>query len=45
MIMMQKDGEIAALNWPKETQEGYIRIATLILLSKSLTTDTRQWRK
>ena len=34
MIMMQKDEEIAASNWLKETQKGYIRIATLILLSK-----------
>jgi DNA-binding PadR family transcriptional regulator len=31
---MQKDEEIAASNWLKETQKGYIRIATLILLSK-----------
>jgi DNA-binding PadR family transcriptional regulator len=34
MIIMQKDEEIAASNWLKETQKGYIRIATLILLSK-----------
>ena len=31
---MQQDDEIAASNWLKETQKGYIRIATLILLSK-----------
>ena len=31
---MQRDEEIAASNWLKETQKGYIRIATLILLSK-----------
>ena len=31
---MQKDEEIAASNWLKETQKGYIRIATLTLLSK-----------
>ena len=31
---MQQDEEIAASNWLKETQKGYIRIATLILLSK-----------
>ncbi len=31
---MQKDEETAASNWLKETQKGYIRIATLILLSK-----------
>ena len=31
---MQKDEEIAASNWLKETHKGYIRIATLILLSK-----------
>ena len=30
---MQRD-EVAASNWLKETQKGYIRIATLILLSK-----------
>jgi DNA-binding PadR family transcriptional regulator len=34
MITMQEDEEIAASNWLKETQKGYIRIATLILLSK-----------
>ena len=32
---MQQDEEIAASNWLKETQKGYIRIATLILLSKN----------
>ncbi len=31
---MQKDEETAASNWLKETQKVYIRIATLILLSK-----------
>ena len=31
---MQQNEEIAASNWLKETQKGYIRIATLILLSK-----------
>jgi DNA-binding PadR family transcriptional regulator len=31
---MQQTEEIAASNWLKETQKGYIRIATLILLSK-----------
>ena len=31
---MLKDEEIAASNWLKETHKGYIRIATLILLSK-----------
>lgn len=31
---MQKDEETAASNWLKETQKGYIRIATLVLLSK-----------
>jgi len=31
---MQQDDEIAASNWLKETQKGYIRIATLVLLSK-----------
>jgi DNA-binding PadR family transcriptional regulator len=31
---MQQDEEISASNWLKETQKGYIRIATLILLSK-----------
>jgi DNA-binding PadR family transcriptional regulator len=31
---MQQDEEIAASNWLKETQKGFIRIATLILLSK-----------
>ena len=31
---MQQDDEIAASNWLRETQKGYIRIATLILLSK-----------
>jgi hypothetical protein len=31
---MRQDEETAASNWLKETQEGYIRIATLILLSK-----------
>ena len=30
---MQRD-EVAASNWLKETQKGYIRIATLVLLSK-----------
>ena len=34
MLIMQPDDEIAASNWLKETQKGYIRIATLILLSK-----------
>jgi DNA-binding PadR family transcriptional regulator len=34
MITMQEDEETAASNWLKETQKGYIRIATLILLSK-----------
>jgi DNA-binding PadR family transcriptional regulator len=34
MLAMQQDDEIAASNWLKETQKGYIRIATLILLSK-----------
>jgi len=34
MITMQQDEETAASNWLKETQKGYIRIATLILLSK-----------
>jgi DNA-binding PadR family transcriptional regulator len=34
MIAMHNDDEIAASNWLKETQKGYIRIATLILLSK-----------
>jgi DNA-binding PadR family transcriptional regulator len=34
MMTMQKNEEIAASNWLKETQKGYIRIATLILLSK-----------
>jgi PadR family transcriptional regulator PadR len=34
MITMRQDEEIAASNWLKETQKGYIRIATLILLSK-----------
>jgi DNA-binding PadR family transcriptional regulator len=34
MIAMQLDEEKAASNWLKETQKGYIRIATLILLSK-----------
>ena len=33
MLAMHED-EIAASNWLKETQKGYIRIATLILLSK-----------
>ena len=32
---MQQDEEIAASNWLKETQKGYIRIATLVLLSKT----------
>jgi DNA-binding PadR family transcriptional regulator len=32
---MQQDEETAASNWLKETQKGYIRIATLILLSKT----------
>jgi DNA-binding PadR family transcriptional regulator len=31
---MQKDEETTASNWLKETQKGYIRIATLTLLSK-----------
>ncbi|MDH5482675.1 MAG: PadR family transcriptional regulator [Candidatus Bathyarchaeota archaeon] len=31
---MQQDEETAASNWLKEIQKGYIRIATLILLSK-----------
>jgi DNA-binding PadR family transcriptional regulator len=31
---MQQDEEIAASNWLRETQKGYIRIATLTLLSK-----------
>ena len=31
---MQQDEETAASNWLKETQKGYIRIATLVLLSK-----------
>jgi DNA-binding PadR family transcriptional regulator len=31
---MRQDEEIAASNWLKETQKGYIRIAMLILLSK-----------
>ena len=31
---MSRDEEITALNWLKETKKGYIRIATLILLSK-----------
>ncbi len=31
---MQQTEEIAASNWLRETQKGYIRIATLILLSK-----------
>ncbi len=31
---MPQDEEIAASNWLKETRKGYIRIATLILLSK-----------
>lgn len=31
---MPQTEEIAASNWLKETQKGYIRIATLILLSK-----------
>jgi DNA-binding PadR family transcriptional regulator len=34
MLIMQPDDEVAASNWLKETQKGYIRIATLILLSK-----------
>jgi len=34
MMTIQQDEEIAASNWLKETQKGYIRIATLILLSK-----------
>jgi DNA-binding PadR family transcriptional regulator len=34
MITMQQAEETAASNWLKETQKGYIRIATLILLSK-----------
>jgi len=31
---MKQDEETAASNWLKETQKGYIRIATLVLLSK-----------
>jgi DNA-binding PadR family transcriptional regulator len=31
---MRRDEETTASNWLKETQKGYIRIATLILLSK-----------
>jgi DNA-binding PadR family transcriptional regulator len=31
---MRQDEETTASNWLKETQKGYIRIATLILLSK-----------
>lgn len=31
---MKQDEEATASNWLKETQKGYIRIATLILLSK-----------
>jgi DNA-binding PadR family transcriptional regulator len=31
---MQQDEEVAASNWLKETQKGYIRIATLTLLSQ-----------
>ena len=34
MITMEQNDEIAASNWLKEIQKGYIRIATLILLSK-----------
>jgi len=34
MMTMQQNEEIAASNWLKETQKGYIRIATLILLSR-----------
>jgi DNA-binding PadR family transcriptional regulator len=34
MLTMQQDEETAALNWLKEMQKGYIRIATLILLNK-----------
>jgi DNA-binding PadR family transcriptional regulator len=34
MLAMHQDDEITASNWLKETQKGYIRIATLILLSK-----------
>ena len=33
-ITMQRDEETDASNWLKETQKGYIRIATLTLLSK-----------
>jgi DNA-binding PadR family transcriptional regulator len=33
-VTMQQDEETAASNWLKETQKGYIRIATLILLNK-----------
>jgi DNA-binding PadR family transcriptional regulator len=33
-ISMPSDEETAASNWLKETQKGYIRIATLTLLSK-----------
>ena len=32
---MRQDEETAASNWLKETQKGYIRIATLILLNKT----------
>jgi DNA-binding PadR family transcriptional regulator len=35
MTTMQKDEETAASNWLKETKKGYIRIATLVLLSKT----------
>jgi DNA-binding PadR family transcriptional regulator len=31
---MRQDEEATASNWLKETQKGYIRIATLALLSK-----------
>jgi DNA-binding PadR family transcriptional regulator len=33
-MVMQVEEETAASNWLRETQKGYIRIATLILLSK-----------
>ena len=32
---MQENEDVAASSWLKETQKGYIRIATLILLSKN----------
>jgi hypothetical protein len=33
---MQRNEEIAASSWLKETQKGYIRVATLILISAHL---------